>query len=154
MDTKLKSKNKFLKVIVPWVAVLSLVTILFVGYDVFKHKEYIEDNGFYKSFEFTAGAKRLISDLVSYVKFYKGEDYVNKITEQDIKTKQDEIENKLKQEINSINNEYDYQISNAKSQNDNNEENRLLKEKNDKTNQVNEKYKKQIGDTDKIKQDI
>jgi signal transduction histidine kinase len=130
------------------------VTILFVGYDVLKHKEYIEENGFYKSFEFIGGVNRLTNDLISYVKFYKGEAYVNNILDQDIKNKQQELENQLKQQINNINGEYDYQISSAKSQNNTDEENRLLKEKNDKINQLNEKYKKQIGDTDKIRQDI
>ncbi|QAA30638.1 HAMP domain-containing sensor histidine kinase [Clostridium manihotivorum] len=154
MDIKSRSKNKLLKIIAPWVAAFSLVTVLFVGYDVFEHREYIEEDGFYKTSDFMVRVRNISEDLVDYVEKYKNEDYIKNVPEAEVKLKQDDLKNQLENEVNNINNEFSYRISDAKNQQDKEQENKLKKEKDEQIKQVTEKYEKQINDVATIKSEI
>ncbi|WP_160670219.1 HAMP domain-containing sensor histidine kinase [Clostridium sp. C8-1-8] len=154
MDIKSKSKSKFLKVIASWVAVFSLVTILFVGYDVFEHSEYIEEDGFYKTSDFMVRLRNISEDLVDYVQKYKNEDYVKTVPDDEVKVKQNDLKDQLEKEVNNINNNFSYKISDAQNRQDKDEESKLNKEKNEQIKQVTEKYEKQINDVVTIKNEI
>ncbi|WP_423230266.1 histidine kinase dimerization/phospho-acceptor domain-containing protein [Clostridium acetireducens] len=151
----MKSKNKFLYIIIFIIAIYSLSLSCLISYDLIKNRNYIvAKDPYFNSFEFDeeiTSFSQNLCNLYIYYKDYNEKVGESKVTKEDLDGLRVYYEDQLKTSETEIQNKYNEYILNAEKSGDKNRVTALTNEKNEKLDSLR---KENLKTEDQLKKEV